>query len=130
MKGPQVRLSATADTAPSVTQFLQLQQQFLTERRYLRNLTERSTGWYVGVFRRYSNLGDNASTLPTKGRLHQFVFTLRECGVQPVTINSYRTALNALCRWMHEEGHLSERLTLPHLKAPTRVIETLTDPQV
>jgi hypothetical protein len=43
--------------------FASLQTQFLTERRYLKNLTPRSIGWYESVFRLYTSLAHNADTL-------------------------------------------------------------------
>jgi integrase len=107
-----------------------LQTQFLLERRYLKNLADRSIGWYRGVFRVYGAIEDNASTLPTKARLHRFVILLRERGVKPVTINSYRTALNALCGWLHAEGHLPDRVSMPHLRVARSIVPTFTEDQI
>ena len=42
--------------------------------------------------------------------LQQFVVALRDRGVRPVTVNTWLRALNAFCRWLHEEGTLRERV--------------------
>ena len=63
--------------------------QFLKERRYLGNLSERSIEWYDQAFKCLPN--EN----PTDAELKQTVIRMREEGLSPRSINSYRTALNA-----------------------------------
>jgi integrase/recombinase XerD len=45
-------------------------------------------------------------------------------------MHTYIKALNAFCRWLHEEGHQAERMELPLLKLEKRVLQTLTDEQM
>ena len=66
----------------------------------------------------------------TKSSLQQFVVSVRQRGVKPVSCNTYIKALNAFCLWPHEEGHLLERLQLPMLKVEQRIVKTLSDPSM
>jgi integrase/recombinase XerD len=105
-------------------------QEFLTERRYLKNVTPSTIEWYETawtMFRR--GVADDARPL-SKSVLQTFVVTLRQRNVRPVSCNTYIKALNAFCRWLHEEGHTPERLALPLLRVEKRIIQTLTDEQI
>jgi hypothetical protein len=42
-------------------------------------------------------------TLISTTDLRHFVVALRERGVKPVTCNTWIRALNAFCRWLHEQ---------------------------
>jgi site-specific recombinase XerD len=63
----------------------------------------------------------------TKSSLQQFVVTTRQRGVKPISCNTYIKALNAFCLWLHDEGHVAERLELPLQKVEKRIVQTLTD---
>jgi len=69
-------------------------EQFLKERRYLGNLSERSIEWYEQAFKWLPN--EN----PTEAELKQTVIRMREEGLCARSINSYRTALNAYLHWL------------------------------
>jgi hypothetical protein len=53
---------------------------------------------------------------------------LRDRGVRPVTCNTWLRALNAYCRWLHDEGILAEPTKLRPLKLKKRFVKTLDDP--
>ena len=55
---------------------------------------------------------------------------LRQRGVKPISCNTYIKALNAFCKWLHDEGHLGERLELGTLELEKRILQTLTDDQI
>lgn len=104
-------------------------QQFLTQRRYLKNVTPSTIEWYETAFKALQrSLG--ADPPLTKASLQQFVVSLRQRDVKPISCNTYIKALNTFCLWLHEEGHLSERVALSPLKFEKRLIETLTDEQM
>jgi hypothetical protein len=69
--------------------------QFLKERRYLHNVSERSIEWYDQAFNWLPN--EN----PTEAELKQTVIRMREEGLCARSINSYRTALNAYLHWLN-----------------------------
>jgi integrase/recombinase XerD len=102
-------------------------EQFLAERRYLRNVTPSTLEWYQTAFKAMQKiLGADLPPL-TKSVLQQFVVTMRRRGMSPVSCNTYIKGVNTFCSWLHQEGHLAERLKLPLLKVEYRVIQTLSD---
>src|SRR5262249_30672791 len=104
--------------------------QFLNERRYLKNVTPDTVEWYETAFKAFRRaLNDDAPPI-TKSSLQSFVVKMRQGNMKPVSVNTYIKALNAFCRWLHQEGHHTERLELPLLKLEKRVLQTLTDEQM
>jgi integrase/recombinase XerD len=103
--------------------------QFLTERRYLKNVTEATLIWYQVAWKNYQRSNPPAG-LPSKASLQQLVIGLRQRGVKPVTINTYVTAMNAFCLWLFQEGHAAERVKLPKLRVEQRVLALLDDAQM
>jgi integrase/recombinase XerD len=105
--------------------------QFLKERRYLKNVSEPTLVWYRVAFKSYRRaIGNDLASLPTKASLQQFVVRLRERGVRPVTCNTYIGAMNAFCAWLHQEGHLDARVKLAKLRVERRVLVLLDDAQM
>ena len=87
--------------------------QFLKERTYLHNVTPRTLVWYRIAFKNYvDSLPREQLTLPTKSTLERFVIAQRERGLRPVTCNTNIGAMNAFCRWLHEEGDIPQLLNL------------------
>ena len=105
-------------------------EQFLAQRRYLRNVTPSTIEWYQTAFKALQRApGPDVPPL-TKSSLQQFVVSVRQRGVKPVSCNTYIKALNAFCLWLHEEGHLAVPLQLPLLKVEQRIVQTLSDPSM
>jgi hypothetical protein len=50
--------------------------------------------------------------------------------VKPISCNTYIKALNAFCKWLHDEGHAPERLESATLRLEKRMLQTLTDEQM
>jgi integrase/recombinase XerD len=69
-------------------------EQFIKERRYLGNVSERTLEWYELAFKWLP------SENPTKSELKQTVIRMREDGLSARSINSYRTAINAYLHWI------------------------------
>ncbi|HEY2153168.1 MAG TPA: hypothetical protein VGH34_20330 [Vicinamibacterales bacterium] len=104
-------------------------QEFLAQRRYLKNVTPSTIEWYETAFKALQHtLG--ADPPLTKASLQQFIVSLRQRDVKPIFCNTYIKALNTFCRWLHEEGHPSDVVALAPLKFEKRLIETLTDQQM
>ena len=106
--------------------------QFLRERRFLKNVTEPTLVWYRVAFRNYQALmpASDTAPLPTKATLQRFVVALRERGIRPVTCNTYIGAMNAFCAWLHDEGHAQERVKLSKLRVERRLLKLLDDAQM
>jgi integrase/recombinase XerD len=106
-------------------------EQFLQERRYLKNVTPSTLVWYEVAFKNYlASIDAETPPLPTKASLLNFVVQQRDRGVRAVTCNTYIGALNAFCRWLHEERHLAEPLKLTKLNVERRVLSLLNDVQL
>jgi len=104
-------------------------QDFLAQRRYLKNVTPSTIEWYETAFKALQRTHGQEPAV-TRASLQAFVVALRQRGVKPVSCNTYIKALNAFCRWLHDEGHLKQPLELPVLKLEKRILQTLTDDQI
>ena len=105
-------------------------EQFLNERRYLKNVTPSTIECYETAFKALQRATAEGAPALTKPTLQQFVVSLRQRGVKPISCNTYIKALNTFCLWAHTEGHLAERLELSRLKVEKRIIQTLNDEQM
>jgi integrase/recombinase XerD len=103
-------------------------QQFLAHRRYLKNVTPSTIEWYETAWTLFTRAANDDAL--TKRSLQNFVVALRQRSVRPVSCNTYIKALNAFCRWLHDEGHTPDRFELSLLRVETRVIQTLTDEEI
>ena len=78
--------------------------------------------WYRTAFKNYQTaVGPSATSLPTKATLQQFVVAMRDSGVRPLTCNTNIAAMNAFCMWLHQEGHVAERVQLSKLRLERRI---------
>lgn len=95
--------------------------EFIKHGIYPRNWTPRTVHTYrQGLAALGSVLGDAP---PSKPGLQSFVIAVRERGLRPNGINMYARTINSCLTWLHEEGHVAERLRiklLPNLRSPTR----------
>lgn len=108
-----------------------LSDQFLKERTYFKNVTPRTLVWYQVAFKNYrASVGADDTALPTKASLQQFIIHERDRGLRPVTCNTYIGAMNAFCAWLHQEGHIPERVKMPKLRVERRVLTLLNDGQM
>lgn len=48
----------------------------------------------------------------------------------PTSINDYARCINAFLKWLRDEGHISESIKIPKIKAPEKVPTLLSDAQV
>jgi integrase/recombinase XerD len=103
--------------------------QFLKERHFLKNVTPKTLTWYGIAYRNYRAIVPD-DALPSKVSLQALVIALRERGIRPVTTNTYIAAMNAFCRWLHEEGHLAVPVKLQKLRVEKRVLTLLDDAQM
>ena len=52
----------------------------------------------------FTTIERDGATPITRADLSAFVVALRDRDVRPVSVNTWLRALNAFCRWLHEEG--------------------------
>jgi integrase/recombinase XerC len=86
--------------------------------------------WYQVAFKNYQASFGGAAPIPTKTALQDFVVAQRQRGIRPVTVNTYIGAMNAFCAWLHQEGHVAERLKLSKLRVERRILAVLDDAQM
>src|SRR5687767_1180080 len=103
-------------------------EQFLRQRRFLKNVTPKTVTWYQTAFdslTRTVSVTEPADL--TKAVLQDFVVRLRERGLAPVSCNTYVKGVNSFLAWLHAEGHLQDRLVLRLQRTEKRIVQTLTD---
>jgi integrase/recombinase XerD len=104
---------------------------FVRERRYLKNVTPRTEAWY-----RYSwkTIGGEppaeAGVPPPKAYWLGRIAILRDRRVSAVAVNTVTRAVNAFLHWGYAEGHLKELVRIPRLKEEQNIIATLTPAHV
>src|SRR5712691_11652569 len=114
----------------------QLFQQFLRERTYITNVTPKTREWYESAWKaftaalRVASERDRSVALINKTDLQQFIVHLRERGVKPVTCNTWLRAMNAFCRWLHDQGELPAPVKLKPQRLEKRIIRTHADAAV
>ncbi len=104
-------------------------ERFLRERQYLKNVTPKTLVWYESAWKAFHRSRiDAASTgLISRSDLQRFVVHLRQRGVKPVTCNTWLRALNAFCRWLHEEGEAPTLIKLAPQRLEKKIIHTHRD---
>lgn len=108
----------------------QLFQQFLRERTYINNVTASTREWYETAWKAFRTAHASAPERPSsapliaKSDLQQFVVHLRERGLKPVTCNTWIRAMNAFCRWLHEQGEIPAAVKLAPQRLEKRIIRT------
>lgn len=101
--------------------------EFIRERRYFRNLAEKTLQFYQDAFNAFDKLSafDNLS----KQSLQNTVIKLRERGTSVGCINAYLRGVNAFLNWLHQE-HGYDNLSLKLLKGDKRVFRALTESEL
>ncbi len=100
-------------------------EQFVRERRFLKNVTPQTERYYRNSWSSF--VRHTGSEQLTKAKLVEWVIKLRESGVKPVSCNTYISGVNAFCSWLHEEGHIPERLMVKKLKVEQTILKTMED---
>ncbi|MGA2714420.1 MAG: hypothetical protein ABSG41_15030 [Bryobacteraceae bacterium] len=91
-------------------------EEFLTERKYLKNVSEQTLLYYRNAFRSWK--------VHSGGDWKSWIVNLGKAGLSPVSINTYICALNAYWRWA------GTGLKVAYLKEEQKVLATLTPEQI
>jgi site-specific recombinase XerD len=92
--------------------------EFITERRYLKNVTPKTLAWYGDAFKAFDGALDSEAAI--KSRIVQ----LRTRGISPTSVNSWLRCINAFLNW-NRAG-----FKIPKLKEAQKVIATLSPEQL
>jgi integrase/recombinase XerD len=92
---------------------------FLTERRYLKGICERTVDYYRDCFRQFGN-----NPTPDEDYLKQFVIRMRERGMKETSCNDYIRGINAYLKWA------GSSLKIQKVKEPKHVLPTYSEQDI
>jgi integrase/recombinase XerD len=99
-------------------------EQFIQERKYLRNVTPRTLEWYGEGLRWLVNPS------PDEAALKDFVMRMRTHGLRPVSCNTYINAVNSYLHWASGVSNACcaacAHLKVQRLKIEQRILPTFT----
>ena len=98
--------------------------QFINERRYFRNLSEKTLKFYSETYHYFKEVG--AFQNLSKQSLQNAVVAFRERGATTGGINAYIRGINVFLKWLHDE-HGYENFSLKKIKGHQPVLRSLTD---
>lgn len=98
--------------------------QFINERKYFRNLSEKTLRYYYETYQYFKQV--NAFDNLSKQSLQNAVIAFRERGATTGGINAYIRGINVFLKWLSEE-HGYENLSLKKIKGHQPVLRSLTD---
>jgi site-specific recombinase XerD len=98
-------------------------EQFITERKYLKNVTSKTLAWYRHSFKAFDG------SLGSKAALTARIAELRDRGVSAVSVNTYLRCINAYFLWLHQEQGV-DRIKISRLKEEQKILATLNRDQV
>ena len=91
-------------------------EEFLTERRYLKNVSDKTLVYYRCAFRSWEQ--------HSGGDWKAWIVKLRQAGLSPVSVNTYICAMNAYWRWAGTD------LNVAYLKEEEKILATLPPEQI
>jgi integrase/recombinase XerD len=98
-------------------------EQFLQHGIYLRGWSPRTVATYRLSFR-------ECPAVLSKATLNEAVVAMRSRGLSAGGINLRIRSINSFLTWLHEEGHLAERLRIRLLKNPPKPVTTLSSQDI
>jgi integrase/recombinase XerD len=100
-------------------------EQFIKERKFLRNLSEGTLAYYREVYEFFKAVGFDGS----KQSLQSAVIRMRERGTSTGAVNTYIRGLNVFLNWLHKE-HDYPNLSLEKLRVEQRIFRSLSDTEL
>jgi hypothetical protein len=87
---------------------LTLFEQFLQEKRYVQNVSNKTVDFYRLSFKSF-----NLSALPpTQVALNNAIVDMRESGKSIPAVNAYLRGMRVFVNWLFDNGHLPHKLKL------------------
>jgi site-specific recombinase XerD len=100
--------------------------QFLQERMYLKNVSPETLRYYKCVHRAFQPILSE----PNKAGMIECIQKLLAGGISPASVNTYLRGFKAYFRWLQAEGHTKETFKVQFLKTEARVLATLSTEQI
>ena len=100
-----------------------LHEQFVRERRFLKNVSPRTEEWYRQSFRAFLPALENRSPGDlSKANFIEQIAAMKGRGLSATSINTFARSINAFLNWMREEGYLQTAVRISRLKEESKVI--------
>jgi site-specific recombinase XerD len=103
--------------------------QFVKERQFIGNVTEKTVIWYRQSWRAFTRTVGTTEEI-NKRLLVEFITKLREQGLSVVSCNVYARAINSFLSWLHENEHTAEHFKIKQLREEKRIIQTFKDEHI
>jgi site-specific recombinase XerD len=107
------------------TEVEELFEKFIRDKRYLKNLSERTISSYREVFSRWVIFV--GKEMPSASGLEKFVVGMREAAFSITTCNISIRSFNSFLSWLNDNGYLGERLKIKQIPGGRRVLKTFND---
>ena len=98
-------------------------EEFLLEKRLLRNVSEHTIGFYKGGWRSFKRFCGAF----TKQGMKRFLLNMRQTELRPASVNNYIDSVNIFVNWLFENGHITQRLTLPKIREGKSLVKILAE---
>ncbi len=116
---------------------MELFEQFVKERRYLKNVSPSTEQWYkyswkaLGPYLEpcFSAEANGATATAIREALLRGIEALHSSN-SPISINTYLRCIQAFLNWCHEGGHITEHVKVARLKEQQKIINTFTGEQL
>jgi site-specific recombinase XerD len=95
---------------------------WIREKELIDRCSKRTIESYQDAFKAFNRYGGSIDKVGVK----TFVLNAVNAKLTPRTINSYASALNSHLHWLHDEGYIPERLTIPLQPVQKKVLPTYT----
>jgi site-specific recombinase XerD len=131
-KERKAHLPSQMEPQNSSLSIVALSETFISERRYLQNVSPKTLEWYKSSFKAFEPyLAAIVNQNDIRSAVRKAVMEMSEAGkLAPTSINDYARCINAFLKWMKDEGHVSEHVKIPRIKTPEKVPPLLSDQQV
>jgi integrase/recombinase XerD len=106
--------------------------QFLLERKYLKNISPRTEYSYRNAKNALLRLYEGPQTLAelSQAALNRWIISMRQKGLSVVGCNVYIRTVNAFLRWLFNNKSVETLLVIPRLKAEQRLVAAFSPEQI
>jgi integrase/recombinase XerD len=106
-------------------------QDFLRERRFLKNISPNTERYYNQSWTAYKTYAPGGLDIEfSKNQLNKWVMAMREAGIKPKSCNTFISAINAFTNWLLESEIIDTRLRIGLLRVPDEPLVIVNDAQL
>lgn len=100
-------------------------EKFICDKRYLKNLSSKTTDSYREVFGRWVKFVGRE--MPNVELLEKFVVGMREAGFTITTCDISIRSFNSFLSWLHDNGYAGEHFKIKQVPGGKKVMRTFRD---